>query len=93
MAGKPVAFFSIDFATGLKTIVAGDGFVVDPATGTLTLNGLAKSIEIFDMQGRLVSRSANAARVQVNGMSRGMYIIRVTDMNGNVLSKKILLGK
>lgn len=93
MAGKPVAYFSIDFATGLKTIVAGDGFVVDPATGTLTLNGLAKSIEIFDMQGRLVSRSFGTDRVLVSGMSRGMYIIRVTDMSGNVFSKKTFLGK
>ena len=93
MAGKPVAFFSIDFATGLKTVVAGDGFVVDPATGTLTLNGKAKSIEIFDMQGRLVSRSFGTDRVLVSGMSRGMYIIRVTDMSGNVFSKKTFLGK
>jgi len=93
MAGKPVAYFSIDFATGLKTIVTGEGFVVDPATGTLTLGATAKSIEIFDMQGRLVSRSANATQIQVNGLSRGMYIVRVTDVNGNVFSKKTLLGK
>ena len=73
--------------------MAGDGFVVDPATCTLTLNGKAKSIEIFDMQGRLVSRSFGTDRVLVSGMSRGMYIIRVTDMSGNVFSKKTFLGK
>ena len=93
MAGKPVAFFAIDFATGLKTVIAGDGFFVDSANGFISLNGTARSIEVFDMQGRLVSHSVNTARVEINGISRGMYIVRVTDMNGNVISKKILLGK
>ena len=63
------------------------------ANGFISLNGTARSIEVFDMQGRLVSHSVNTARVEINGISRGMYIVRVTDMNGNVISKKILLGK
>ena len=70
--------------TPYKSIVISKNPVGMEAGDAAPISG---SIEVFDMQGRLVSHSVNTARVEINGISRGMYIVRVTDMNGNVISK------
>lgn len=49
---------------------------------------------ITDMQGRVVHEQKNAAKININDLSEGMYIIKVTDTDGRVLRiEKILKVK
>ena len=55
------------------------------------------NIELIDMNGRTVKRSSTkaiATRIEVSGLSNGLYILRLTDIKGKVIrTEKIIIQK
>lgn len=67
----------------------------NPASSTLHIDAPVNVTAVMtDMQGRVVHEQKNAAKININDLSEGMYIIKVTDTDGRVLRiEKILKVK
>lgn len=53
-------------------------------------NSTAKSISIYDLSGKLVLNSdVSQNKVQTSGIPKGIYIVKVTDVNDKIFTKKI----
>ncbi len=53
-------------------------------------NSTTKSISIYDLSGKLVlSSDVSQNKVQTSGIPKGIYIVKVTDANGKISTKKI----
>jgi len=52
-------------------------------------NSITK-IEVFDMQGRNVATNNNASNVNVVSLGKGVYIIKVVQENGSVITKQFI---
>ena len=61
------------------------------ADGTVVLNGEAASLEVYTIEGRQVVNVANPAAVTATGLENGVYIVKVTDAEGNVAVSKVSL--
>ena len=51
-----------------------------------------ESITIYSSTGMLVRKVQHTSVLSVNDFSNGVYIIRVADGEGRMLSKKIVIG-
>ena len=49
-----------------------------------------KDIVIFDLVGRIVKHETNVGQVDADGLPQGMYIIRATLNNHEIITQKIL---
>jgi hypothetical protein len=47
-------------------------------------------IEVYDMQGRNVASNNNASNVNVEGLVKGVYIVKVMQENGSVVAKQFI---
>ena len=59
----------------------------------VSTEGLSQ-VEIISITGqsiKTVKADGDAAEINVSGMTRGLYIVRMNDMNGNVLVKKTVI--
>ena len=62
------------------------------ANGTLHIEGInAATISIYSISGHLVATAKNTQEVQIDGLSKGLFIIHATDTNGNQYVSKIML--
>jgi hypothetical protein len=52
-------------------------------------NSITK-IEVYDMQGRNVASNNNASNVIVEGLVKGVYIVKVMQENGSVVAKQFI---
>ncbi|MGC1204991.1 MAG: glycosyl hydrolase [Flavobacteriaceae bacterium] len=70
----------------------------NPSQGTFTLKGKTsiQSFTIFDIHGRLIqsakNMNSNEVNIQLNNKSKGLYLIKLEDIDGNISSKKIIIN-
>ncbi len=50
-----------------------------------------KLIELLDLNGRMI-KSVNANSMATNGLAKGVYIVKVTDINNKVSNKKLIIN-
>jgi hypothetical protein len=64
----------------------------NPATSTLNIDNDFKALQIFDMTGKMVYQTGdNSTRVvNVGNLTKGLYIIAITDMNDKKLVAKFV---
>ncbi|WP_460964598.1 CotH kinase family protein [Spirosoma litoris] len=67
----------------------------NPVSSTLQVQGNVDKIGVYSLRGALIYESANisANQVDVNSLSSGMYLLRVTQKNGIVSTHKILVNR
>ena len=57
----------------------------------LDANFEMKSVEIYDINGRIVTKALNVWRqMNVNTLKSGLYLMKLTDVNGAVFNKKFI---
>ena len=58
----------------------------NPATDALNITGISTgNVLIYDLSGRVVLESAVDNTVDVSALTSGMYLVKITDMHGNVI--------
>ena len=64
----------------------------NPTTDTFTIEmeNEVKSVEVFSLQGQKVLTSKNK-NVNVSGLSKGMYLVRIEDVDNAVATKKLMV--
>lgn len=67
-----------------------EGVEVKAANGHISVSGNAESMYIYDMAGRKIYDAKGDAEVNVN---KGLYMVKVTDAKGNVVTKKVSVEK
>jgi hypothetical protein len=79
---------SADFGNTKNTI----SLYPNPANDVLNIsssNSITK-IEVYDIQGRNVASNNNASNVNVVSLGKGVYIIKVVQENGSVITKQFI---
>lgn len=63
----------------------------NPADSVLNVDSETeiKSVEIYNIQGQVVLSSFDK-QINISGLSSGMYLVRVEDVNGNSLTQKVI---
>lgn len=62
----------------------------NPSAGTLNIQGLdSGTYELTDLSGRIVQTGTIANTLELNVVSRGIYLIILKDENGNVVKKQL----
>ena len=62
----------------------------NPTDNTLYINGDVKDVTIFNAVGQQVMFVENARAINVADLSDGLYFVRISDMRGNSVVKKIV---
>ena len=47
-------------------------------------------VVIYDLSGRMMMKVSNAIKINLSNLKAGVYVAKVTDINGNVFSEKII---
>ncbi len=84
----PSALGTAEFENTTNTI----SLYPNPAHEVLNIsstNSITK-IEVYDMQGRNVASNYNASNVNVEGLVKGVYIVKVMQENGSVVAKQFI---
>jgi hypothetical protein len=84
----PSALVTTEFENTTNTI----SLYPNPAHEVLNIsstNSITK-IEVYDMQGRNVASNNNASNVNVEGLVKGVYIVKVMQENGSVVAKQFI---
>jgi hypothetical protein len=61
----------------------------NPATDMIYLKGDIKEVSVYSLQGQRLLLNQNCNSVEVSVLSKGMYIVRITEKSGNQKSAKI----
>lgn len=77
--GKPLAYFCIDYGTGVK--------------GIQTSGQNVAQVEVFDLQGRSFGKASSLDALRSLNVKKGVYVLRLIDAQGHVSSQKVVLGK
>lgn len=56
----------------------------------ISVNEKVKTLEIFDLNGRKL-KSATTSKVSSNGLSKGIYMMKVTNEKGEVVTNKLII--
>ena len=67
-----------------------DTLFPNPATGTVLVKGGFKKIEVLDALGNKMKLDFNIDSFNVDDLAAGTYIVRITDLNNNVVVKKLI---
>ena len=62
----------------------------NPMNNTLYINGAVQDVTIFNAVGQQVLFVENANEINVTDLSEGLYFVRISDMKGNSIVKKIV---
>lgn len=75
---------------GIKEVAGGSSLTVkSTGNGNLAINGDAASVEVYDMGGRTVYTAAAPGATVATGLGAGVYMVKVTDANGNTTTVKV----
>ena len=47
--------------------------------------------EIFDINGKLIQKDSFSTSINVESINQGIYFIKLSDLDGNVIKKKIII--
>ena len=72
------------------TAIRGDRKIVSTADMVSYLGGDAKEIRVFNLSGIPVAAVDDANTICIADLLRGVYVVRVTDKDGKVTTKKIV---
>lgn len=64
----------------------------NPVQSTLNVEGLAdiKTLSVYDIHGRLIMEQHHTKQIQVNHLSQGVYLLRVTTLSGQNTTLKFV---
>jgi hypothetical protein len=84
----PLALSTADFGNTKNTI----SLYPNPAKDVLNISSSYSitKIEVYDIQGRNVASNNNASNVNVLSLGKGVYIIKVVQENGSVITKQFI---
>lgn len=103
--GEPMSYFYIDdvsvvpgnCTTGINDQNSSQNQISvypNPTTGTVTLCNFDKgTIELYDASGLLVMSTMNKNELDVSSYANGLYILKITSLNGQIAYKKLVLNK
>lgn len=80
-------------------LASGEKFMVYPNPATSEINILSKQvvkqIQLFDFTGRLIfadhSVFTNSTRININSFSKGIYLLKITLVNGEKSTQKVIV--
>jgi hypothetical protein len=83
--------------TGLKDLHAFDNLLVYPNPSQAEvfvsgLNEIPSLLQIFDMQGRLMTSSPKSSQISVSQLPQGVYLLQINLESGNAITKKIIVN-
>jgi hypothetical protein len=83
--------------TGIKDLHAFENLLIypNPSQIDIFISGLQETpstLQIFDMQGRLMTNAFNSAQVNVSNLPYGVYLLQISLQNGNSITKKIIVN-
>lgn len=61
----------------------------NPVTDVLNIKGDVQAVAMYSLQGQLVLSEADVNTINVASFNKGMYLVKVTDIEGNVHTEKI----
>ena len=62
----------------------------NPTSDTLTFSQETAKIQIYDISGKLMRTFTNTAKIRINDLPAGTYIIRMKDQNGIMNLEKVI---
>ena len=62
----------------------------NPMNNTLYINGEVQDVTIFNAVGQMVLFVENTNEIDVENLSEGLYFVKISDMKGNSIVKKIV---
>ena len=72
----------------------GEGITLspNPTSGLVRIEGTtATEVRVYSTIGQLVKTAQNTNEVNLRGLPQGMYLLRITDENGNTATRKIVV--
>ena len=72
------------YTTGLEDVEVSDSLTVTAERGAIVVNGEYASCDVYTLDGKKVAAVNGRANV-----AAGIYIVKATDLNGNVITKKL----
>jgi len=92
--GKDVDFDIVKVVSDPSTKLAEDSdkeiiIYPNPATNKIYISGEVSKLEFYTLQGQLNHISYNTNTVEVSTFSKGLYIVKITDKQGNKISTKL----
>ena len=78
--------FKLTTSTGVEDVVTKKANMnIHVSNGTLYINGVeVENLTIYNMSGTLVANKDKVQQCELNLLNRGIYIVRVVDVDGNV---------
>ena len=83
--------FTIDNPAGVSAPSVADAISVKVTDGAILVNGDAASLEVYDLNGRLVMNVANPGSAVETNLASGFYIVKAVAANGDVVTVKAAL--
>lgn len=81
-------------SAGIRHVVAAGKLGVDVIGNTVAVSGLASErgvqLDLFDMQGRPVMSRRDASSIDVSGMAKGLYMVRVKSGSASYMERVVL---
>lgn len=62
----------------------------NPVKNTLYFSEDLQNIEIYSMDGKLLKRNTKANHMDIPELLKGIYILKATDLSGNIISQKFI---
>lgn len=82
--------YKIDPNSAIKNVVSADFGLTARRGGIIEINGVADA-QVYDLQGREVFAVKGASGEVATGLASGVYIIKGTDAEGRVITRKAVL--
>jgi len=82
---------NLDTATALEPVKPVENlyFYPNPASDLLNVSASVVKTEFYNLQGQLIYSAMNVQQIPLTSFSAGMYIVRLTDKEGNMVSRKL----
>ena len=66
----------------------------NPAKEKVTIDGIeVAEVQVYNALGQLVKTVRNSNEISVENMARGVYLLRISDVNGTTKTKRIMVTK
>jgi hypothetical protein len=64
----------------------------NPSNGLVRIEGaIANEVKVYNNIGRLLKTVRNANEINLKGLAQGVYMLHITDENGAVATRKLVL--
>jgi beta-glucosidase len=92
--GKDVDFdvvkVTFNTSTNIGDVTSKDVSIYpNPATDQIYITGEVSEVAFYSLQGQLIQHTFNKNTVNVSTFSKGLYVVKVTDKQGNISNNKL----